>query len=264
MEPSIIVALAAALVVGPVMLAAGVLKARQRAAFEATLRAYTFVPAYLRKPLSFGIPATEAALGAAIISFQVPVAAGLGTAGLLLVFTAAALKAHGWSGTTDCGCFGANSGSSVKVLIQRNAALVILATIPVVLAFASSEVIGVAMAVAGVLSLVALVRIYARSTPTSVPDTEAEDPSRRLVLRSGLALGGALVASGVGLLRNSGVAEAACSYCGSCSNQYVFINCSSPCCATYWVRRRKNCDSRCYSCSAWWSQDYCGIPGCGC
>lgn len=264
MEPSIIVALAAALVVGPVMLVAGVLKARQRAAFEATLKSYTFVPAYLQKPLSFAVPAAEAALGAAVLSFQVPVSAGLGTAALLLVFSAATLKAHGWSGTTDCGCFGANSGSSVKVLLQRNAALVVLATIPVILAFASTDLLTVGMATAGILSLALLARVQAGSTPASVPETEALDPSRRLVLRGGLALGGALVASGVGLLRTSGVVEAACGPCGSCSNQYIFINCTTPCCARYMVRRRQNCNGACYSCSSWWFEDFCGIPGCGC
>src|SRR5688572_28917449 len=84
LESSFLIALAAALVVGPVMLIAGVLKTRQRGAFEASLQSYAFVPTSLRRPLSFAIPALEAALGVAVLTLQLPVLAGVATAILLL------------------------------------------------------------------------------------------------------------------------------------------------------------------------------------
>ena len=121
MEPNFFIALAAALVVGPVMIVAGVLKARQRGVFESSLQSYAFVPPNLRRPLSFGIPALEAALGVAVLTLQVPTAAGLATAILLLMFTAATVKAAGWSGSADCGCFGALGGRHV---VQRQVACV--------------------------------------------------------------------------------------------------------------------------------------------
>ena len=263
MEPNFFIALAAALVVGPVIAIAGVQKARQRGAFETSLQSYTFVPPNLRRPLSFGIPALEAALGVAVLTLQVPVAAGLATAMLLLTFTAATVKASGWSGSADCGCFGAAHVSSVRVLATRNAALIVLALIPTVLALDASQPATVAAGGIALLGLVGLALGQSR-TVTAVPETEPADPGRRRVLRGGVALGATVAASAAGLFRGGGLAEAACAGCGSCADQYIFINCTTPCCAVYYVRRRNNCDGACVGCSGWWTQEFCGIPGCGC
>lgn len=263
MEANIFVALAAALIAGPVMVMAGVLKARQRGAFETSLQAYAFVPAYLRRPLSFGIPALEAALGAAVLTLQIPVLAGVGTAIVLLAFSAATVKAAGWSGSADCGCFGPGHVTNVRLLLARNAALMVLALIPASLALSASLI---AMAIAGGLGVLALVVLMLTQprTAAAVPETEPADPSRRRILRGGVALGATVAASAVGLFRGEGLAEAACSGCGSCADQYVYLYCTTPCCALYYVRRRNNCDGACVACSGWWTQQFCGIPGCGC
>jgi hypothetical protein len=263
LEPNFFIALAAALVVGPVMLVAGVLKARQRGAFESSLQSYAFVPPNLRKSLSFGIPALEAALGVAVLTLQVPVAAGLTTAILLLSFTAATVKAAGFSGSADCGCFGAAHVSSVRVLATRNAALIVLALIPALATLNASQMATVAAGGIALLVLVALALGQSR-TATAVLDTEPADPGRRRLLRGGVALGATVAASAAGLFRGGGLAEAACAGCGSCADQYIFISCTTPCCAVYYVRRRNNCDGACVGCSGWWTQEFCGIPGCGC
>ena len=263
MELSFFIALAAALVVGPVMVIAGVLKARQRAAFETSLQSYAFVPPHLRRPLSFGIPSLEAALGVAVFTLQLPVIAGVASAILLLVFSGATVKAAGWSGAADCGCFGAGRVSNVRVLLARNAALIVLALIPALQAFHASLM---AAAVAGsfVIFAIAVMGVAQSQTAAAVPDTEPEDPGRRRVLRGGVALGAAVAASAVGILRGGGRAEAACAGCGSCADQYVYLYCTSPCCAMYYVRRRQNCDGGCYLCAGGWTQEFCGVPGCGC
>jgi hypothetical protein len=263
LEPNFFIAMAAALVVGSVMVIAGVLKARQRGAFETSLHSYAFVPAYLRRPLSFGIPALEAALGVAILTLQVPVFAGLATAVLLLTFSAATVKAAGWSGTSDCGCFGAGHISNVRVLLARNAALIALALIPPSLALDPSAVTTAVGGGIGLLALVVLSLAHAR-TSTALPETEPADPGRRRVLRGGVALGATMAASAVGLFRGGGLAEAGCAGCGTCANQYLYLYCTYPCCALYYVRRRNNCDGSCVSCSGWWTEQFCGIPGCGC
>jgi hypothetical protein len=263
LEPNFFIALVAAIVVGPFMVVAGILKARQRSAFETSLQSYAFVPPNLRRPLSFGIPALEAALGAAVLTLQVPVLAGLATAILLLTFTAATVKAAGWSGSAGCGCFGPAHVSSVRVLLARNAALSVLALIPTIVAFDPSQVVTIAIGGIALLALVVLTLVQSRAA-TVVPETEPADPGRRRLLRGGVALGATVAASAAGLFRGGGLAEAACAGCGSCADQYIFINCTSPCCAVYYVRRRNNCDGACVGCSGWWTQEFCGIPGCGC
>lgn len=262
MEPNFFIALAAALVVGPVMVIAGVLKARQRGAFETSLQSYTFLPLNLRRPLSFAIPALEAALGVAVLTLQVPVLAGLATAVLLLTFSAATVKIAGWSGSADCGCLGAAHVSSVRVLLARNAALIVLALIPTIVALDASQ--PAAVAAGGSALLVLVVLMLAQLRTGTVPETGPADPSRRRVLRGGVALGATVAASAAGLFRGGGLADAACAGCGSCADQYIFINCTTPCCAVYYVRRRNNCDGACVGCTGWWTEEFCGIPGCGC
>jgi hypothetical protein len=263
LEPNFFVALAAALVVGPVMVIAGVMKARQRGAFEMSLQSYTFVPPYLRRTLSYAIPALEAAIGMAVLTLQLPVMAGLATAALLLAFSVATVKAAGWSGVSNCGCFGVGHISNVRVLLARNASLIVLALIPVSLAIETSPAATAGAGGLGLLALAVLSLIQSRTAPV-LSETEPADPGRRRVLRGGVALGAAVAASTVGLFRGSGLAEAACAGCGTCADQYVFLYCTSPCCALYYVRHRNNCDGACVGCSSWWTQEFCGIPGCGC
>lgn len=266
LEPASFVALLASLVLGATMLFASVSKMRHRTAFANSLAAYTRVPVQLRGVVAVALPPAEAALGAALLLQQFPVVAGVATGILVTVLTAASIAQCGLRGTADCGCFGVAKSQPVSVILRRNAALIVLAAVIVAFSLAPTDVVGALGAGLTLAALGVLLEALVSRSMVSLPATAdvPADPARRLLMRGGFALAvGTLTATFTGL-RMPGQAEAACGSCGSCADQYIYLNCSEPCCALYLVRRRKNCDGSCQSCSGWWQEVFCGIPGCGC
>lgn len=253
-----LISYSSALIVGCVFILAALSKARAREAFLRTLAGYRFVPERVRPALAFGVPVLELGVGALLVSSQAPLFAGVAAIVSLGVFSTAAVAAFGLRGKVDCGCFGSGSELTTARLLGRNAALACLGLVPVGLAVTDRGGSGTAAAliavVASVLVLVALHSPVARHAPAEF------DAGRRRLLQGGFAVAAASVLASVLPLT---VAEAACGSCGTCSTEYYFVACSNPCCAYYWVRQNKWCDTYCSPCT-WNLQEFCGVPGCGC
>jgi hypothetical protein len=238
-----------------------VAKARSRSSFESTLATFPFISPRQAYLLSFIIPAAEGGLAVGILTNQAPIPFGIGASLLLVVFSLAVVGRYGWESSADCACFGQPVSLTGRRLVLRNAALSTLALVPAVLASDVSSLVLILTTGAAVAGLLIFLATVARLP--HVHEHVAADPGRRLFLKSAASLAGAAVASAIGLL-GSESAEAACGSCGSCADQYIFISCTGSCCAMYYVRRRKNCDGLCQGCTSWWTQEFCGVPGCGC
>jgi hypothetical protein len=266
-DPSFFISLAAALVVGMTFIVAGAQKIRGRAAFESALNAYAFIPPEARRNLSFLLPPLEVALGVAVLTLQYPLVSGVLSIVLLAAFSVASIRAFGWKGAADCGCFGAAGRKATTLaLLRRNTSLMALAALPAWLAGASSPI---AEAAAGVLLVLCLASLSTRVRLPEISRSMASDApvnrSRRQLLRGLAGMGGLGVAAvAAAVLDRPSTAEAACEPCQSCADEYAFIGCSTPCCAYYFVRPRMRCNASCYSCGAWRIETFCGIPGCGC
>ena len=124
-----IVAGTAAALVGLVLLAAAVAKARDGARFRSALAA--LLPARAVGPAHWGVVALEAALGLLLLSGAVPALAGALAAATLLVFSGA-LVVLAARGEPDCGCFGAAPQGAPRRGLVRNGALVAAALAVVV------------------------------------------------------------------------------------------------------------------------------------
>ncbi len=97
---------AARLLLGGVLLVAGALKVIDPQSSVAAVRAYELVPTWLERPIGWGLPFLELALGLLLVAglFTRTAAA---VAGLLLVaFILAVISAAARGLSIDCGCFG--------------------------------------------------------------------------------------------------------------------------------------------------------------
>ncbi|MGY1618899.1 MauE/DoxX family redox-associated membrane protein [Geodermatophilus sp. SYSU D00691] len=99
-------ATAARLVLGGLLLVAGVLKLPDPAAAVRAVRAYRLLPEALVGPVAFGLPVLEIAVGLALLAGVFVRTAALSAAVLLAVFTAAVASAWARGLRIDCGCFG--------------------------------------------------------------------------------------------------------------------------------------------------------------
>jgi uncharacterized membrane protein YphA (DoxX/SURF4 family) len=252
----------ARVVVGVVLVIAGLAKVRAPDAFARDLRSHGFVPPALRQVIAKVLPPAEAALGAGVITGAAPLLAGSLAAITFVSFTVVTITAFGWQSRYDCACFGRLTSTTVRSATLRNLSLAILAVVSVSTSWHLEPVAALAVVVATSMSLVVLlpsmVTPLLRALPA--PQTEAADPKRRVFLRSLIALAGA--GGFLALTRGADIAEAACSGCGTCSTQYIFLGCTGGGCAMYWVRRREYCTTGCSVCGTWQIEEFCGIPGC--
>jgi putative oxidoreductase len=118
---------------GGLFVAAGVLKTRDPAGFAQEIANYDFLPA-LAPYLSAALPTTEVVAGLALIILPATWrrAAAVTVAGMLGVFTVAALSVLARGVNVDCGCFGTVSGPVTWLTVLRNLAL--LGTVAAVVA----------------------------------------------------------------------------------------------------------------------------------
>jgi uncharacterized membrane protein YphA (DoxX/SURF4 family) len=96
----------ARLVVGGVLLVAGALKVIDPQSSVAAVRAYELVPAWLERPIGWGLPFLELGLGLLLVAGLFTRAAALAAGLLVGVFIIAVISAAARGLSIDCGCFG--------------------------------------------------------------------------------------------------------------------------------------------------------------
>lgn len=96
----------ARLVVGGVLLVAGALKVIDPQSSVAAVHAYEIVPAWLERPIGWGLPFLELGLGLLLVSGLFTKTAALVAGLLVLVFIIAVISAAARGLSIDCGCFG--------------------------------------------------------------------------------------------------------------------------------------------------------------
>jgi uncharacterized membrane protein YphA (DoxX/SURF4 family) len=122
----------ARVVVGGVLLVAGVLKASDPQGSVAAVRAYELLPAQLVTVVGWGLPFAEIAIGVLLlVGLATRLVAGA-AAVLLLVFVAAVASAALRGLSIDCGCFGAGGrvapgNTAYTAEIARDLGLLLLA-----------------------------------------------------------------------------------------------------------------------------------------
>jgi uncharacterized membrane protein YphA (DoxX/SURF4 family) len=126
------VATGARLVLGGVLVVAGVLKLPDPAAAERAVRAYRLLPEGLVGPVAFGLPVVEIAVGLALLAGVFVRTAALATAALLAVYIAAVGSAWARGLQIDCGCFGgggqvATGRTAYSSEVARDLGLLVLA-----------------------------------------------------------------------------------------------------------------------------------------
>jgi hypothetical protein len=257
------IALLARIAVGGLLLIAALSKLRQREAFAWSLRQYSFFNPQARELVARCLPPAEGTLGILLVSGAAqPWASGL-AGGLFVLFLAVSLGTFGWQGRHDCACFGRLTSTTVRSLSVRNLALTVLAVVAASGHWNLEAWAVVALAGVTALSLILLVPSLMSLLPATAstePEPDQDPKGRRAFLRLAAAFVGA---GGLLLLtRGTPVAEAGCSYCGSCASTYSFIGCTGGGCAMYWVRKRTYCDAGCSVCGTSQIVEYCGIPGC--
>jgi uncharacterized membrane protein YphA (DoxX/SURF4 family) len=99
-------ATAARLLLGAVLVVAGLLKLPDPAAAVRAVRAYQLLPEALLGPVAFGLPVVEIAVGLALLAGVFVRTAALAAAVLMAVFIAAVGSAWARGLQIDCGCFG--------------------------------------------------------------------------------------------------------------------------------------------------------------
>jgi len=255
------VGLFARIVVGGVLLYAGVQKLRGVERFVSTLRSYAWLPEWSRQPLAKGLPVVEAALGGVLlVGAYIPAAAAL-AAGLFVLFAALIGLTFRFRAEADCGCFGGGSPSGSARILARNLSLAVLAATAGVAAVTEPGAAPM-LALAASASLAALAVSLRRGAPGRSDQSSVDSPQRRRFLRlAGGALGGLTLAAVLGVLRRAPAAEAACLGCGTCGTDYIFLYCTGPCCGVYIVKKWNNCQTYCYQCSSS-SRIFCGVPAC--
>lgn len=255
-----VLSLVSNLIVGAAFLVAGTLKLRNGDMFRRALAVHHYLPQPARVALWRVLPPAEIVLGAVLVSGLAPTAAGPVAAVVLLVFLAASFIASRATGALDCGCFGPVLGAiTMGGLVSRNAGLALIALLPAATGFSPAP--EVHLVAVGAIALAGLAFWRLRQDPAQTDQLiqPTTSTSRRDFLRrtAGVAVAAVGVTS-LGSLLKVNPAEAACSYCGSCSQEIIWISCTGNCCAAFWVRNRKYCDGYCYSCSGWWVEEHCG------
>ncbi|MGY1748903.1 MauE/DoxX family redox-associated membrane protein [Modestobacter sp. SYSU DS0511] len=96
----------ARLLLGVVLVVAGVLKLPDPAAAERAVRGYRVLPEALVSPVVFGLPVLEIAAGLALLAGVLVRTAAIAAAVLMAVFIAAIAAAWARGLQIDCGCFG--------------------------------------------------------------------------------------------------------------------------------------------------------------
>jgi uncharacterized membrane protein YphA (DoxX/SURF4 family) len=96
----------ARLLLGLVLIVAGVLKLPDPAAAMRAVRAYQLLPETLVAPVAFGLPVVEIAVGLALLVGVFVRTAALAAAALMVVFLIAVGSAWARGLQIDCGCFG--------------------------------------------------------------------------------------------------------------------------------------------------------------
>ncbi|HEY5981673.1 MAG TPA: MauE/DoxX family redox-associated membrane protein [Microlunatus sp.] len=96
----------ARLIVGGVLLVAGALKVIDPQSAIAAVRAYELVPAWLERPIGWGLPFLEVGLGLLLVSGLFTRAAAVAAGLLIVVFLIAVVSAAARGLSIDCGCFG--------------------------------------------------------------------------------------------------------------------------------------------------------------
>ncbi|MCO7220164.1 MauE/DoxX family redox-associated membrane protein [Klenkia sp. PcliD-1-E] len=99
-------ATAARLLLGGVLVVAGVLKLPDPAAAVRAVRAYQLLPEPLVAPVAFGLPAVEVVVGLALLAGVAVRAAAVASAVLMVVFLVGIVSAWARGLQIDCGCFG--------------------------------------------------------------------------------------------------------------------------------------------------------------
>lgn len=99
-------ALAARLLLGGVLVVAGLLKLPDPAEAVRAVRAYRLLPEVLVGPVAFGLPVVEVAVGLALLAGVFVQTAAVAAALLLAVFLVGVGSAWARGLQIDCGCFG--------------------------------------------------------------------------------------------------------------------------------------------------------------
>ena len=99
-------ATAARVLVGAVLVVAGLLKLPDPAGAERAVRAYRLVPEGLVPAAAFGLPVLEIAVGLALLAGVFVRTAAVASAVLLAVYIAAIASVWARGLSIDCGCFG--------------------------------------------------------------------------------------------------------------------------------------------------------------
>jgi uncharacterized membrane protein YphA (DoxX/SURF4 family) len=125
-------AAAARLLLGGVFLIAGALKLPDPAAAVRAVRAYQLLPEALIRPVAFGLPVVEIAIGLALLAGVFVRTAALASSALLVVFIAGIASAWARGLGIDCGCFSdggqvAAGETAYASELARDAALLLLA-----------------------------------------------------------------------------------------------------------------------------------------
>jgi uncharacterized membrane protein YphA (DoxX/SURF4 family) len=125
-------ATAARLLLGGVLVVAGMLKVPDPAAAVRAVRAYELLPEPLVAPVAFGLPVVEIAVGLALLAGVFTRAAAVAAAVLLVVFLAGVGSAWARGLQIDCGCFGdggvvAEGATAYPEEVARDVGLLVLA-----------------------------------------------------------------------------------------------------------------------------------------
>jgi uncharacterized membrane protein YphA (DoxX/SURF4 family) len=96
----------ARLLVGGVLLIAGALKVIDPQSSVAAVRAYELVPAWLDRPIGWGLPFLELGLGLLLVAGMFTRTTALIAGLLFVVFVIAVVSAAARGLSIDCGCFG--------------------------------------------------------------------------------------------------------------------------------------------------------------
>ena len=256
------VGLLARIIIGSVLLIAGVRKLRNRAAFAQTLQPYRWLPERARGPFSLFLPLVEVLVAVTVLSGMQLGMAALAAAAIFLLFTLATIATFGVRGQADCGCLGgAVRQVPVSLLAGRNIALVVLAAVFWAADSLSSGDIFLLVAFVASVSAFALSSApWKLNLPRTAPGPETETSRRRFLRVALSSVAGLAAASALGVLEKK-TAEAACYGCGTCGTDYIFLYCNMPCCAIYWVRPYNYCQTSCPPCNTSY-QMFCGIQIC--
>lgn len=257
-----VLSLVCTVTLGVVFASSGLAKLRAPQNFAATLAAQGYLPRAIRRAALVLLPPAEVVLSALLITGAGEGIANAASLALLVAFTGVMALGFQGKGTLNCGCFGSILGAtSVQGFLARNGVFAVMAVLPLMVGRPESlmSLLTTGAVAAVLLSVLVGRQLLRRLLAGAFEPDKVENPARRAFLQSVAAIGGGAVL--VGLAKVTG-AEAACDYCGSCSQEIIWIGCNGSCCAGYWVRDQKYCDGYCYSCSSWRIQQWCSAWEC--